>query len=397
MPDWGVLPEEALAQLRDREWHNRTRLKAWLKNTRPLPLSLNLKPPTSKQAIQNPEHFQKFVAQWQRFSPQYVEWQTRQMRDFSAQTLPCKLVLRHVADLVALLGADARREYQHWQTIFTHLFTQLPQDEALFAVLLDFLPTLTRMREADLEALLRVAAQLHAGMGGGQYLRALPLVGVDSKFVENHQALISAVLDVLHHGAIRERGLLAWLNCQEKPKDWLLVRPLCAQSQRALGGLSILRLPTDVLRRQALPARHIVVVENEQSVLALPSLPNTIAVGGGGHNVAWLDAAWLRDKRVAYWGDVDGDGLTMLARARTRCPHLHALMMDRATWAHGAAHIVADPARALPEPTGLNAEERALWHLVCEGDSGAKRLEQERLAADYLRAQLAAWHNTEDA
>lgn len=375
--DWGVLPEEALAQPRAREWHNRTRLKAWLKNTLPLPLQVNLKPPTSKQAIQNPEHFQKFVAEWKRFSPEYVEWQIRQMRDFSEQTLPCKLVLRHVEDLVALLGVDARRQYQHWQAIFARLFAKLPKDEALFAVLLDFLPILERASEADLDAL----------------LRALPLVGVDSKFVENHQTLISAALDVLHDGAIGERGLLTWLDCQEKPRDWLLVRPLCAQSRSALGGMPVLRLSTDVLRNNALPARAIVVVENEQSVLALPPLADTIAVGGGGHNVTWLDAAWLRDKRVAYWGDVDGDGLVMLARARALCPHLYALMMDRVTLAHGAAHIVADPARTLPEPPGLNAEERALWRVVREGEGGARRLEQERLAADYLRAPLAAWHN----
>ena len=54
------------------------------------------------------------------------------------------------------------------------------------------------------------------------------------------------------------------------------------------------------------------MIENEQTCLALPDTPETIAVSGGGKNLVWMQASWLAHKTVAYWGDLDSDGLIML-------------------------------------------------------------------------------------
>ncbi len=53
---------------------------------------------------------------------------------------------------------------------------------------------------------------------------------------------------------------------------------------------------------------------------------------GAGLNLGWLAAPWLQERTVAYWGDLDTWGLHMLAIARGHVPHLHALLMDRATF-----------------------------------------------------------------
>ena len=51
-------------------------------------------------------------------------------------------------------------------------------------------------------------------MGRGEYLRALLVVGVDTKFIEQHGYLLEAILDVLHEGAISAAGgLSSWLAC----------------------------------------------------------------------------------------------------------------------------------------------------------------------------------------
>ncbi|WP_446940887.1 Wadjet anti-phage system protein JetD domain-containing protein [Pseudomonas aeruginosa] len=42
--------------------------------------------------------------------------------------------------------------------------------------------------------------------------------------------------------------------------------------------------------------------ENLQAGYGLPELPGTIAVFGGGANTAWLQAEWLKDRRIGYWG-----------------------------------------------------------------------------------------------
>lgn len=45
-------------------------------------------------------------------------------------------------------------------------------------------------------------------------------------------------------------------------------------------------------------------------------------------NLEWLRDAWLQDRRIAYWGDLDTWGLLMLSRARERQPHLESPLMS---------------------------------------------------------------------
>lgn len=54
-----------------------------------------------------------------------------------------------------------------------------------------------------------------------------------------------------------------------------------------------------------------------------------MAVLGAGLNLEWLRAAWLQDRRIAYWGDLDTWGLLMLSRARERQPYLESVLMSR--------------------------------------------------------------------
>jgi len=62
-----------------------------------------------------------------------------------------------------------------------------------------------------------------------------------------------------------------------------------------------------------------------------------------------LQALWLDDRALAYWGDLDTWGLSMLAMARLQRPHLKALMMDAATFSEFAPrHAVIEPVKADP-------------------------------------------------
>ncbi len=154
---------------------------------------------------------------------------------------------------------------------------------ALYRALVRRLEQLENLTEYDSQLLAMVIPQLDEGMGGGCYLRALPLNGVDTKFVETQHVLVSQLLDVVHDGALSEAGgLYPWLGCQENPRGWLVVKPLCARTRAALGGLSVLQLPVQDILDRGLPAKRILVVENLQSGLALPELPDTIAIAGGG-------------------------------------------------------------------------------------------------------------------
>ena len=116
-----------------------------------------------------------------------------------------------------------------------------------------------------------------------------------------------------------------------------------------------------------------------------------MAVLGAGLNLAWLAAPWLRQRRVAYWGDIDTWGLTMLTRARQALPGLTALLMNEAVWQRHRHQAVAEPVCAEPAPPGLNPAEQRLDALLRQHPAHG-RLEQERLPAAWVRDALVRWH-----
>ncbi|WP_305807119.1 DUF2220 domain-containing protein, partial [Stenotrophomonas sp. YIM B06876] len=151
------------------------------------------------------------------------------------------------------------------------------------------------------------------------------------------------------------------------------------------------RVRASELQATELPANRILLIENERSLHQLPTpLPDTIAVLGSGLNLAWLAAPWLQGRSVAYWGDMDTWGLAMLATARRHLPHLHALLMDRASFDAHQPLAVAEPVHARDRPTEtLLPEEAALDRHLRTLEKG--RLEQEFLPAPVVAQAMQAW------
>jgi hypothetical protein len=145
------------------------------------------------------------------------------------------------------------------------------------------------------------------------------------------------------------------------------------------------------LRDAPLPAERILLIENDRCLHLLPALPDTIAVLGSGLDLAWLCADWLRERRLAYWGDMDTWGLRMLARARTLQPHLVPLLMDQPLFERLAGTLaVPEPITAGPvPPDGLEESQRKFYaHLVAQAKG---RIEQEFLPADIVSDALSRW------
>ncbi|WP_241151997.1 Wadjet anti-phage system protein JetD domain-containing protein, partial [Pseudomonas viridiflava] len=99
-------------------------------------------------------------------------------------------------------------------------------------------------------------------------------------------------------------------------------------------------------------------MENTKPGYALPELPETVAIFGGGRNTRWRMAPWLAERDVAYWGDIDSWGLTILAHARQALPGITALMMDHETLMAHMDFAVEEPRSTNLPAIGLLAEER---------------------------------------
>lgn len=387
---WGLLPADVKELVLKREWRNTANLKARLLNKKPFPIRIGLKPPTGQSAVENMEHFRDFIHQWRDFpSQQFIEWDTRNYRTLSEQTLPKFFVLNNIQELIEFIGPEAAKQSRLWKTNMSPVLDAYPDS---YPALVKHLQTIESMRPPDAGLLPSLIGQLTPGMGADKYLRALPLVGVDTKFVESYQPLIADILDTLHDDAVTcAGGLHRWLGCHANPKGWLTIRPLCETVKAKLGGLPILQLPGDVLKEHSLPANNILVVENMESGLGLPLLADTVAVFGGGKNVAWMEASWLKHKRVAYWGDLDTWGLAILSDVRAKLPSVEALMMDRETLTHHKDRMVGERKSVENTPEFLTDAEKRIFLDLKNADSHASRLEQERLSPDYIQSKLEAW------
>lgn len=390
MSEWGMLPEEVRQRLRALEWDRSSNLRERLLGTRTFPIRIGLKPPTGREAVEALGHFQAYMAAWRKWpGPGRVEYESRKLPQVDRHDLPLALVLEDFDTLIAFLGAEAEIRRQHWESVFEPLRLLSP---TLRPALIRNLAFLESGTVDDSRRLALVLRQLQQGMGRDCYLRALPLTGVDTKFVEQNWAILTELSDQLHDGAVRRAGgLEAWLGCLEPPRSWLTVRVLCSHLRSRLGGLDLLQLTTETLFRSPLPGRRVLIVENNASGYALPEMKDTVAVIGGGANIRWTQAAWLADRQLGYWGDIDTWGLHYLCGVRRNQPQVQSLMMDQATLLQHLSRIVhvADPNPAIPE--GLNADEIELYCDLLERRHGGTCIEQEQLDADWIRAALERW------
>jgi hypothetical protein len=222
----------------------------------------------------------------------------------------------------------------------------------------------------------------------GAPLRALSLAGIDSKFFERHRGLILRLLDLRFDGEASRQGLETFLDAWQELDHWLLVADLD-------GGLlpfSEQRVRSSELLKVDLAVCHLLIVENERCLHLLPrAQPGTIVVLGAGNNLRWLDAPWVQRAEVAYWGDIDTWGLTLLASARSMVPGLTALLMSQNDFNRFAEkHAVAETVIAHPDPPEpLSAAEKALYNHLLTCERG--RLEQEFFSHDAVKDCLSEW------
>lgn len=131
------------------------------------------------------------------------------------------------------------------------------------------------------------------------------------------------------------------------------------------------------------------MLENLESLLALPDLPGVVAVHGQGYAARVLHRVdRIRDADVVYWEDLDTDGLNILSAVRAGLPHARSILMDRAT-------LIAHLDLAVPEPRPRRALPARLTDSEAEAfaalrELGDVRLEQERLPWSTALATMTA-------
>ena len=389
-----VLAAKLAQQWHSADWRERQLLgggTAW-------PLALPIGQPDTAVFLNDAAALRSHLQQWRAVEALglgHVQWQERRYRGSSdAIAVPTHWQLAKPSQCIAAIRhfkvpghAQVHSDYARLSTLIAGV--ERPGFQRLLV------RRLVQWRETPTEAVIaaaHTALQLEPGCAQGKPLRALAVQGNDTKFFERHASLLTALLDERFDGEASRQGLVGFLGALPEDDHWLLIAPLSPD----LLPFAQMRVRASELLTTPLPGSRILLVENERCLHQLPApVQDTIAVLGAGLNLGWLAAPWLQERSVAYWGDLDTWGLRMLATARHHLPHLHALLMDRATFSAHQHLAVAEPVHA-PEPiSGAQTPEEAALQAHLRAQARG-RLEQEFLPTDTVHRAVRTWVNDND-
>ena len=390
---------QALTAKLAQQWHSADwRERQLLGGGTAWPLTLSIGQPDPAVFLSDATALRNHLQQWRAVEDLglgSVQWQERRYRGSSdaiavpthwqlAKPSQCIAAIRHFK----VLGhAQVHSDYARLSTLIAGV--ERPGFQRLLV------RRLVQWRDVPVDAVMaaaHMALQLEPGCAQGKPLRALAVQGNDTKFFERHASLLTALLDERFDGEASRQGLVGFLGALPEDDHWLLIAPLAP----GLLPFAQMRVRASELLTTPLPGSRILLVENERCLHQLPApVQDTIAVLGAGLNLGWLAAPWLQERSVAYWGDLDTWGLRMLATARHHLPHLHALLMDRATFSAHQHLAVAEPVHA-PEPiSGAQTPEEAALQAHLRAQARG-RLEQEFLPTDTVHRAVRTWVNDND-
>lgn len=366
-----------------RQWQNADLREQRLLRADTWPLRMPIGKPSGGAIRDDLDRVRQHLQRWREVTIGRVEWQPVRFRSVSTDVdIPVAWVLASPSEWIKATGdREVQREYQ----VLGRLAAEL--DERFRTLVIRRRRLVLDKPETEVIRCGRLALELRPGCADGKPLRALSLAGVDSKFFERNRQLIVQMLDILFEGQVSETGLEAFLDAEDEGHHWLLVADL----DGSLLPFSQLRVRARELDKSPLPGHRLLLVENERSLHQLPRVPETVAVLGSGLNLSWLRARWLANRAIAYWGDLDTWGLTMLARARSHQPHLTPLLMNQTVFEQFQSEkAVEEPQPAEPfAPDGLTPGETELYLKLFEAERG--RLEQEFLPDALVHQVLSAW------
>src|SRR5579872_1468346 len=336
----------------------RSRRHNWLMGEDEWPMDLPLGSPDEREAQRQPEAVRAWAEAWQAWSGAgELVWHERRWRTLGVQSLPERLLLHEPASVAMWLG-----EGQRWQRASSrhrHFAARWPGLSARLARSFDLLAD---WDAAEIQRLEDLVAWLEANPQSHLYPRQLPVVGIDSKWLEGRMMLIADLVAALQ--ADVGGALDFYQRCGLNPLPHTV--RLCILDERLrqrAGGLGDISARPDDLATLDLPVSRVYIVENLQTGLAFEEYPGSVVFMGLGYGVGALARLpWVMRAQCTYWGDLDTHGLAILSRARLKLPHLESALMDEHTLlCHRDLWVSENPQYAAPELPLLTPAEQSVY------------------------------------
>lgn len=353
-------------------------------------IDIPLHPPTEREALADLESARAWAQSWRQAEvelPVRVVWAEREWSRVGRQ---------RVAVRAQVVGADAiatvagrSREWRAWVRRITELRVAVLDaasdaqgfdglGERLDAALRTHSRAIAELAPTDARILHAVVVWLIRHPVSGLRVRQVPVRGVHGKWLERHRSIVESLVaaatgtDGLGLVSAADRLRISILDSTLRPAG---VRDLAAPIAELAG------LPFDG------QLQVVVIVENLETLLALPDASGVVAIHGSGY-IGHLAAelAWVRAVPVLYWGDLDSHGFAILNRVRASGINAVSVLMDFDVLEEFHDLCVAEPRPFRGELPRLTAEESQALQLLRE--RGDLRLEQERIAWPYAWSAL---------
>lgn len=379
-------PADLRVQL-DRLWHHGVLARALIEPSSEWPLRLKLKGPTSTDLTERFEAVRAWVAEIAALPHARVEWREVRHRVQGSQRLPATVWVDSADAAIDWLGR--RRDAQALRRLHACTLATLPALQPWVVKR----PLQALEQAQQWERLLAVVRWMIEHPHPGIFLRQVDVAGVDSKFIESQRAVLGELLDeVLPSAQIDTAYSGASKFCQRygfRDKTELVRFRLLDASMRVLPGVmhqADVSLDAEAFASLALPISQIFITENEANFLAFPPRLGSIVVFGAGYGWHALQtAAWLKQRDIHYWGDIDTHGFAILDQLRSALPHVRSLLMDRETLLAHELHWGEEPKPVSHDLPRLSTAEAALYDDLRDQRIRPRlRLEQERVRFGWL-------------
>lgn len=237
--------------------------------------------------------------------------------------------------------------------------------------------------DREFEAVLNTLSWLLRHPNAGLFPRALPVEGVDSKWLERRRGTLARLWNTVTGENVSAADFLEHAGLLRLPQ-FVSVRNASSWVKEGTAE-NVVKLTPEALAQTAPEGPFVLIIENEQTALSL-DLGNVPIFFGLGYGVTLLASLpWMKEKRILYFGDLDTHGLAILAECRRLFPQTESVLTDLATFERFRALAVLEPKQAALPTDRLTTEERDLGvRLLAEG----LRLEQERIPLETVREAL---------
>jgi len=382
MPTKGWTTEKSLMAQLQKMWDKGVLLQEIVAPSELFPLRLKLNAPKSKELSDNYEAVRIWVKQIQQLEGYRIVLKAVRHRIIGENQLPNEIWIDTLSDAILLL--KKQKQVQQFRAQLE--FTQSHQAQLIQWVSKH--PHKFLELNGQWQRLLDFVVWRIQNPNPNIYLRQVCIPGIDSKFIEQHRAVISQLLDVVLPASQIMSGFsgikcftqrYGFLNKPERIRFRMLdsnLNLLSTSSKNTNQDMTLTSKDFQDLsnnKEWAIKVQRIFITENEINFLTFPEQPNSLIIFGAGYGFdALIQAEWLKKQEIYYWGDIDSHGFAILDQLRHSFPGTNSFLMNEETFLKYRDYWEIEPKQTYNVLTTLIEDEQALLHILAmvNTDSG---------------------------